>query len=129
MNTERYLIADTLIAWYGSQKKGRNLQGLSVFTQTTDTFNPDQSAKRFRDWLVCCQSASGVSGLLVGTGPAGCFDSLLQSHQPLFEAGNLIACPVWQYRVSIPGTANISDIGPPPGPAPDLNTIICKLGI
>lgn len=127
--SERYLIADTLVAWYGSLKNGRRLQGLSIFTQTTDTFNPAPAASRFKDWLVCCQTASGVASELVGTGPSGHFDPLLQTHSPWFAEGNLIACPVWEYRVCAPSSVLLTEVGPGPGPGPDLATLIKKLGI
>lgn len=125
----RYLISDTLIAWYGSHKNGRQLQGLSIFTQTTDSFNPDPAASRFKDWLVCSSTASGVSSELVATGPAGHFDSLLQTHQPWFAEGNLIACPAWEYHVSAFPYAPANEVADPPGPGPDLQSIITKLGI
>lgn len=126
---ERYLISDTLIAWYGSPQRGRKLLGLSIFTQTTDTFNPAPAASRFKDWLVCCQTASGVSSELIGTGPAGHFDQLLQTHSPWFAEGNLIACPVWEFRTHAPGNALITEVATAPTPGPDLGMIIKKLRI
>lgn len=126
---ERYLISDTLIAWYGSHKNGRQLQGLSIFTQTIDSFNPAPAASRFKDWLVCSSTASGVTSELIATGPAGHFDSLLQTHQPWFSEGNLISCPIWEYRVCAPPYAAINEVAAGPGPGPDLGTVIKKLGI
>lgn len=125
----RYLIQDTLVAWYGAHSKGRKLLGLSIFTQTTDSLSPYHAAKKFRDWLVCSQTASGVSSDLVASGPAGHFDPLLQSHGAWFEVGNLIACPVWEYRVCAPPHVLITEVGFVPGPGPDLGTVIKKLGI
>lgn len=126
---ERYFISDTLVAWYGSLRNGRQLQGLSIFTQTTDSFNPYHSAKRFRDWLICTQTASGVASELMGTGPSGTFDPLLADYAPWFAEGNLIACPSWEYQSYAPMNDPTLIVAAAPGPGPDLATIIKKLGI
>lgn len=127
--SERYLIHDNLIAWYGSKTSAQQLLGLSVFTQTVDTFAPHVSGRSFRRWLICSQTASGVASDLVAIGPPGCFDSLLQSHGAWFAEGSLIACPVWEYRICAPGNALITEVGSVPGPGPDLDSLIRKLGI
>lgn len=127
--SERYIVSDTLIAWYGSLKNGRKLQGLSIFTQTTDSFNPAPSASRFKDWLVCCQTASGVASDLVGMGPAGHFDPLLAAYSPWFAEGNLIACPLWEYQTTPSDSVWVSEVAVAAGPGPDLASIIRKLGL
>lgn len=127
--TERFLVSDTLIAWYGSLKNGRKLQGLSIFTQTTDSFNPNPSASRFKDWLVCCQTASGVASELVGVGPSGHFDPLITQLAPWFAEGNLIACPLWEYQTTPSDSAWVSEVAAAPAPGPDLDMIIRKLGL
>lgn len=126
---ERYLISDTLVAWYGSLRNGRQLQGLSVFTETTDSLNPGPSAREFKNWLVCCQTASGVSSELIGVGPAGHFDPLIASHSPWFDAGNLISCPVWEFQITVSENALINEVAPWASPGPDLGKIIRKLGL
>lgn len=126
---ERYVISDTLVAWYGSSLNGRKLQGLSIFTQTIDTFNPAPAASRFKDWLVCCQTASGVSSELIGVGQAGHFDPLITQYAPWFDSGNLISCPSWQYQSYAPMNDPTLIVGTPPGPGPDLAMVIRKLGI
>lgn len=126
---ERYLISDTLVAWYGSLRNGRQLQGLSIFTQTTDSLNPAPAASRFKDWLVCCQTASGVASELVGVGPTGHFDPLMAQYAPWFDSGNLIACPAWEYQTPPPHSDRITELAVAPGPGPDLASIIRKLGL
>lgn len=126
---ERYLISDTLVAWYGSLRKGRQLQGLSIFTQTTDSLNPAPAASRFKDWLVCCQTASGVVSELIGVGPAGHFDPLISRYSPWFDSGNLIACPAWEYQTTPSDVAWGTEVAAAPGPGPDLDMIIRKLGL
>lgn len=126
---KRYLISDTLVAWYGSLKNGRQLQGLSIFTQTIDSLNPAPATSGFKNWLVCCQTASGVASELVGVGPAGHFDPLIARYSPWFDSGNLISCPVWEYQTTPSDAAWITEVAISPAPGPDLGMIIRKLGI
>lgn len=126
---DRYLISDTLVAWYGSQKNGRKLQGLSIFTLTIDSLNPEPANKRFRDWLICSCTASGVTNELMGVGPSGHFDNLQTDYPHWFDAGNLIECPVWEFKITPRWLSSIFDVALFPAPGPDLGGIIKKLGI
>lgn len=125
----RYVIHDDLVAWYGFRKNGRKLLGLSIFTQTVDTFAPHVSGDNFRRWLVCSQTASGVVSELIATGPPGCFDPLQGHYWPYFAEGNLISCPRWSYSGAGTSVATPTDLGTASITSPDLGAIIRKLGL
>lgn len=127
--SERYVVSDILVAWYGGLEDGRKLQGLSIFTKTSDCLKPEHASRLFRNWLVCSQTASGVASDLVGMGPAGHFDPLLAAYPSWFAQGNLLSCPSWEYQTPPRETTLITEVAVAPGPGPDLGMLIRKLGL